>query len=68
LWGSEPRGLVGHDETVPLTLAELRVGYAGVLGCTGGLVTAMLDQHATAPAGPADQNTTPACYREGRGN
>lgn len=54
---SELRRLVGHDGTVPLTLAELRVDYAGVLGWTGGLVIAMLNQLATAPARPADQST-----------
>jgi len=56
---SELRRLVGHD-TVSPTLAELRVGYAGVLGWTGGLVIAMLDQLATAPARPADQSTAPS--------
>jgi hypothetical protein len=57
---SELRRLTGHDGTVPLTLAELRVDYAGVLGWTGGLVIAMLDQLATAPARPADQSTAPS--------
>jgi len=46
----ELRRLVGHGETVPLTLSELRVDYAGVLGWTGGLVIAMLDQLATTAA------------------
>jgi hypothetical protein len=52
LWGIEPRGLVGHDETVPLTLAELRVGYVGVLGRPGGMVIAMLDQLANRASQP----------------
>jgi hypothetical protein len=51
--GRELHRLVGHNETVPLTLAELRVDYAGVLGWTGGVVIAMLDQLATARAHPA---------------
>lgn len=54
---SELRHLGGHDATTPLTSAELRVSYSGVLGWTGGLVIAMLDQLATAPARPADQDS-----------
>lgn len=51
---SELRRLIGHGGTVPLTLAELRVDCAGVLDRTGGLVIAILDQLATAPARLAD--------------
>jgi hypothetical protein len=60
LLGSELRRLVGHESTDQLTLAELRVDYAGVLGWTGGLVIAMLDQLATAPARAADESTAPS--------
>jgi hypothetical protein len=60
----ELRRLVGRGGTVPLTLAELRVDYAGVLGWTGGLVIAMLDQLATAPARLADQSTAPGSLPE----
>ncbi len=55
----ELRRLVGHGGTVPLTLAQLRVDYAGLLGWTGGLVITMLDQLASAPERLADQSTAP---------
>jgi hypothetical protein len=57
---SELRRLTGHSGTVPVTLPELRVDYASVLGWTGGLVIAMLSELATAavtPARPASQHT-----------
>jgi hypothetical protein len=54
------RHLVDHGGTVPLTLPELRIDCASVLGWTGGLVIAMLSELATAPvtpARPASQHT-----------
>jgi hypothetical protein len=60
---SELRRLVGHGGTVPLTLAQLRVDYAGLLGWTGGLVITMLDQLASAPERMAEQSTTPGSLR-----
>lgn len=36
--------LMSHDDTAPATADELRIEYATVLGWTGGLVVAMLDQ------------------------
>lgn len=58
---SELRRLIGHDDgSAPLRLDDLRVTYAGVLGWTGGLVIAMLDQLSTAPVRPADQNSAPS--------
>jgi hypothetical protein len=60
LLASELRRLVGHESTVSLTPAELRVDYAGVLGWTGGLVIAMLDQLATTAARPPDRSAAPS--------
>ena len=45
--------LVRRHGTVPATVGELRVEYADLLGWTGGLVIAMLDQLATAKLAPA---------------
>lgn len=45
--------LIGQGQNASPTLAELRVGYASVLGWTGGLVIAMLDHLATAKLAPA---------------
>jgi hypothetical protein len=36
--------LIRHDGTAPATTSELRIEYASLLGWTGGLVIAMLDQ------------------------
>jgi hypothetical protein len=45
--------LIGQGRNASPTLAELRVDYASVLGWTGGLVIAMLDQLATTRLAPA---------------
>jgi hypothetical protein len=50
---SELHHLVGHGGTVPITLPELRIEYASVLGWAGGLVIAMLSELATASVTPA---------------
>jgi hypothetical protein len=50
----ELRRLAGQGGTVPLTLAELRVRHAGLLGWASGLVIAMLEQLGTVPVRLAD--------------
>lgn len=52
--------LTRHDDTAPTTTGRLRIEYATLLGWTGGLVIAMLDQLQRGEADTIAQPTPPA--------